>query len=330
MDYAYGQTGGGGGVPTSRTVNGHPLSSDVVVTSSDVSAVPTTRTVAGHALSSNVTITAADVGADAAGAAAAVTPASIGAVPTSCTVNGKALTSNVTLSAADVGADAAGAAAAITLSGLGGIPATQKAAANGVATLDAGVLVPATQLPLATAVSQGATSGNAMAAMLATMGLVPVTIVSHTCGAGETSLVVPMIGSQWQRFRVEVNFPGAGLNSSIGNPYVLGDAVNGRCKAIYTSSAADAAMAFSTNAYLGIWSWSGKTIEANFRSTGLSNREWAYESHGDNIAVGGVGETVILQGYLPQFNTSITVARDGTAALPTGTTITVTGVLVPS
>lgn len=43
-----------------------------------------------------------------------------------------------------------------TLSGLGGIPLTQKGAANGVATLDSGVLVPATQLPLATAVSPGA------------------------------------------------------------------------------------------------------------------------------------------------------------------------------
>jgi hypothetical protein len=75
-----------GVVPTTTTVNGHALSSNVTVTASDVSAVPTTTTVNGHALSSNVTVSASDVGA----------------VPTSTTVNGHALSSNVTVTAADV------------------------------------------------------------------------------------------------------------------------------------------------------------------------------------------------------------------------------------
>ena len=50
-------------VPNTRTVNGHALSSNVILTPADVGAVPTSRTVNGHALSSNVTLTAEDVGA---------------------------------------------------------------------------------------------------------------------------------------------------------------------------------------------------------------------------------------------------------------------------
>lgn len=50
-------------VPTSRTVNNKPLSSDVSLTASDVGAVPTSRTINGKALSSNISLTASDVGA---------------------------------------------------------------------------------------------------------------------------------------------------------------------------------------------------------------------------------------------------------------------------
>lgn len=89
--------------------------------------VPTTRTVNNKPLSTNITLNASDVGADASGAASTVqanltshtnnksnphgvTATQVGAVPTSRTVNGKALSADVTLSAADVGADASGAA----------------------------------------------------------------------------------------------------------------------------------------------------------------------------------------------------------------------------
>lgn len=75
-------------VPTTRTIAGKPLTSNVTLAASDVGAVPTTRTVAGKALTSNVTLAASDVGA----------------VPTSRTVNGKALSANVTLNAGDVSA----------------------------------------------------------------------------------------------------------------------------------------------------------------------------------------------------------------------------------
>lgn len=64
-------------VPTSRTVNGHALSSNVTVTAADVGAVPTTTTVNGHALTENITVTAADVSAiptSAKGAASGVCP----------------------------------------------------------------------------------------------------------------------------------------------------------------------------------------------------------------------------------------------------------------
>lgn len=59
-DYTAAQVGA---VPTTRKVNGKPLSSDITLTASDVSAVPTTRTINGKALSSNITLTASDVGA---------------------------------------------------------------------------------------------------------------------------------------------------------------------------------------------------------------------------------------------------------------------------
>lgn len=75
-------------VPTSRTVNGHALTSNITLTYTDVGAVPSTRTVNGKALSENITLGSADVGA----------------VPTTRTVNGKALSSNITLTADDVNA----------------------------------------------------------------------------------------------------------------------------------------------------------------------------------------------------------------------------------
>lgn len=94
-----------GAVPTTRTVNGKPLSSDVTLTAedvgardsswvpsaTDVGAVPTSRTVNGKPLSEDVTLAAADVNA----------------VPVARTVNGKPLSKDITLAAGDVGAAAA-------------------------------------------------------------------------------------------------------------------------------------------------------------------------------------------------------------------------------
>lgn len=98
----------------------------VVLGASDVGAVPTTRTVNGKALSSNVTLTASDIGlgnvdnvqqysasnpppypvtsVNSKTGAVSLTYSDVGAVPTSRTVNSKELSSNITLSASDVGA----------------------------------------------------------------------------------------------------------------------------------------------------------------------------------------------------------------------------------
>ncbi len=104
-----------GAVPTTRMINGKPLTTDITLDASDlnissgvssfngrtgnvspatgdynadmVGAVPTTRTVNNKALSSNITITASDVSA----------------VPTSRTINGKSLSSNITITASDLG-----------------------------------------------------------------------------------------------------------------------------------------------------------------------------------------------------------------------------------
>ena len=77
-----------GAVPTSRTINGKSLTSNITLAAADVGAVPTDRTVNSKNLSSNITLSAVDVGA----------------VPTSRTVNGKNLNSDITLVAADVSA----------------------------------------------------------------------------------------------------------------------------------------------------------------------------------------------------------------------------------
>ncbi len=75
-------------VPTSRTVNGYPLTSNITLGYADVGAVPTTRTVNGKSLSDNISLTYSDVNA----------------VPTTRTVNNKALSSDITLTAGDVNA----------------------------------------------------------------------------------------------------------------------------------------------------------------------------------------------------------------------------------
>ena len=111
-----------------------PGNTSIPSTALDVGAVPTSRTVNGKALSSNISINAADVGARAdnwvpawgdvtgkpvtfapiigSGASDAMagntvipsTAGDVGAVPVARTVNGKALSSNISLNAADVGA----------------------------------------------------------------------------------------------------------------------------------------------------------------------------------------------------------------------------------
>lgn len=75
-------------VPTSRTVNGHALTSNITLTYTDVGAVPNTRTVNGKSLANNISLTYTDVNA----------------VPTTRTVNNKALSSDITLTAGDVNA----------------------------------------------------------------------------------------------------------------------------------------------------------------------------------------------------------------------------------
>ncbi|MBR2286337.1 MAG: hypothetical protein IJ866_02685 [Alphaproteobacteria bacterium] len=121
-----GKQASGSYVPTSRTVNGKALSSNISLGASDVGAVPTSRTVNSKALSGDITLSGADVAVT--GYAKAETAAAIEAtdtvnaalgklekaldgkqasgsyVPTSRTVNGKALSSNISLGASDVGA----------------------------------------------------------------------------------------------------------------------------------------------------------------------------------------------------------------------------------
>lgn len=52
-----------GAVPTSRTINGKRLASDITLAAADVGAVPAERTINGKNLKNNITLNAADVGA---------------------------------------------------------------------------------------------------------------------------------------------------------------------------------------------------------------------------------------------------------------------------
>ena len=69
-------------------------------TAGSIGAVPTSRTVNGKALSSNITLNASDVNA----LPSSTTLSTLGGVPTSRKVNNKALTGNITLNHSDVGA----------------------------------------------------------------------------------------------------------------------------------------------------------------------------------------------------------------------------------
>jgi hypothetical protein len=65
-------------VPSTRTINTKPLSADITLSASDVSAVPTTRTINAKPLSTDITLSPADIGAATAAqgtlAASAVQP----------------------------------------------------------------------------------------------------------------------------------------------------------------------------------------------------------------------------------------------------------------
>lgn len=101
------KSGSGGNV---TSVNGK--TGAITLSASDVGAVPTTRTVAGHALSTNVTLVKGDVGlgnvdntSDANKPVSTATKAALDdKVPTTRKVNGKALSTDITLTASDVGA----------------------------------------------------------------------------------------------------------------------------------------------------------------------------------------------------------------------------------
>jgi len=135
-------TNANGRVPTSRKVNGKPLTADISLTAGDVSAytkteadtkiadakkagtdantnangrVPTSRKINGKPLTADISLTAGDVSAytktetdtkvaDAKKAGTDANANANGRVPTSRKINGKPLTADISLTAGDVGA----------------------------------------------------------------------------------------------------------------------------------------------------------------------------------------------------------------------------------
>lgn len=97
-------------VPQTRTVNGRPLSTNIVLDSTDTNSVPLTRTVNGKELSSDIILTAADtnsvpivrsINGYPLSSNVILTSTDTNSVPITRTVNGKPLSSNVILTSAD-------------------------------------------------------------------------------------------------------------------------------------------------------------------------------------------------------------------------------------
>lgn len=100
-------------VPTSRTVNGKSLSSDITLSASDVDALPSSTVIPSKTsdLTNDSGFITGYTETDPtvpnwakASSKPSYTASEVGAVPTSRTVNGKALSANISLTASDVGA----------------------------------------------------------------------------------------------------------------------------------------------------------------------------------------------------------------------------------
>lgn len=183
-------------VPVTRTVNGHPLSSNVTVTVTDIGAVPTSRQVNGHALSADVTLTSGDVGA----------------VPTTRQVNGHALSADVTLTAADVGA----ATIAGTTSGGGSV--TQLTSKSTGVTLNGAtgqVTMNAAALAATTTVTFTLTNSS-----VAAKDIVLPQIVSGNAGAGTYQVWTEAVSAGSVKFNVR-NMSAGSLSEAL----VIGFAV---------------------------------------------------------------------------------------------------------
>ena len=96
----------GGGSYGVTSVNG--ATGEVTIVAADVGAVPTSRKINGQPLTSDITIAGGVTSVNGSTGDVTIVAADVGAVPTSRKVNGKALMANVTLNAADVGAIASG------------------------------------------------------------------------------------------------------------------------------------------------------------------------------------------------------------------------------
>jgi len=178
----------------------------------------------------------------------------------------------------------------------------------------------------ATASAAGTVSFNAIAADLATRGLVPVEIYTHTCGVGETSMVIPCDGALYSQLRIECDVPG-GISGA--NIKMVADAAEGGCMYesathVDTFTAARSDLA----AILVIWPYV-YTVECNLRRSVITGKAWIYHSQGHNLVQWVGGSRGSIDGWLPQWSSALTINCDGGAAFPTGTKLTLTGILIP-
>jgi len=102
-----------GAVPETRTINGKPLSADIVLTPEDSNSVPKTRTINGKSLETDVVLVPSDLDAvpetrkvngKELSSDIELVPDDVGAVPNTRTVNGKQLNADVVLVSEDLGA----------------------------------------------------------------------------------------------------------------------------------------------------------------------------------------------------------------------------------
>lgn len=229
--------------------------------------VPTTRTVNGHALSSNVTVTASDVGLGNVENAAA----SALYVPLTRTVNTKALSTNITLTPSDIGSPSGSGTStgtntgdqtitltgAVTGSGTGSFATTLATVNSNVGTFGS-----STSIPTITVSAKGlvtAASGNVVIAPAGT--LTGATLASGVTASSLTSVGTlanltvtnPITGSvTGNAATVTTNANLTGAVTSVGNATSLGSFTSAQLATALTDETGSGANVFASGPTLAL------------------------------------------------------------------------------
>jgi hypothetical protein len=228
-----GSGGGGAGTVVSVNLIDPDGSGNVAVTAADVPYTPT-----GTIASTDVQTAIAEIAADAAAALAAET-----------TARATADTTEATARAAAVSAEATARANADALL----IPLTQKAAANGVATLDSTGVVPTSQIPALALTATVVVASQAAMLALTTTQVQPGDLAVRTDGAGTFILTAtdPSVLGNWTRLNAPTDVV-VSVNGQVGTVVLaagdVGADTSGAAAAAQSAAIAAAATDATTKA----------------------------------------------------------------------------------